>query len=207
MTNQARIVLGVAAVLAAVAATDVAAYCLNGVRWPDDLQPAQMRYNASGKITNGQCISSTQMDNAVIAGIGPWRALDYGGTTTLSANKKDGVNTIGWANLGGQTLGITNYLRYDRFRTVPCGGNLFANLYEADVRHTIVYRWTSNVGSCPCAAGSAFYLNAVSEHEHGHVIGLCHVGNPSALMYPSFGVCQNKGKTSDENAGENALCY
>jgi hypothetical protein len=39
------------------------------------------------------------------------------------------------------------------------------------------------------------------------VIGLCHVTNTNALMHPSVGVCDNKSKTSDENAGENALCY
>ena len=77
----------------------------------------------------------------------------------------------------------------------------------ADVRLTTQYRWTSGNGGCPCAAGSAIYLNAVSAHEHGHVIGLCHVNQPSSLMYPSFGVCENKSKGSDESAGERALCY
>jgi len=47
----------------------------------------------------------------------------------------------------------------------------------------------------------------VAQHEFGHVIGLCHTNTPSSLMYPSFGACQNKSKGSDENAGENALCY
>ena len=66
---------------------------------------------------------------------------------------------------------------------------------------------TSDGGQCPCAAGSAFYLNAVSAHEFGHVAGLCHTNTPSSLMYPSFNVCQNKNKGSDENAGENATCW
>ena len=192
------------AVASALIAPAAMAYCLTGVRWPAD---ADVRYNSSGKITSGQCISSSQMDSAVTGGIGPWLALRYAGTTTKAANKRDGQNTVGWAKLGGGTLGITNYLNNDRFRTVPCGGNLFANLYEADVRLTTTYRWTSGGGQCPCSAGSAFYLNAVSEHEFGHVAGLCHTNNPSSLMYPSFGVCQNKSSGSDENQGENALCY
>ena len=186
---------------------DATAYCLTGVRWPDDLTPAPVLYNSSGKVTTGQCISSTQMDNAVTGGIGPWRAISYGGTTTKTANKRDGVNVVGWANLGGQTLGITNYLKYDRTRTVSCGGNLFANIFESDVRLTTSFRWTSGGGQCPCAAGSAFYLNGVSEHEFGHVIGLCHTNNPSSLMYPSFGACGNKSSSGDENSGENAICY
>ncbi len=194
----------VVAIGAVLVAPDALAYCLTGVRWPAQ---ADVFYNANGKVTTGQCISASQMDSAVTSGITPWSAIRYAGTTTKTANKRDGQNTVGWANLGGQTLGITNYLKYDRQLTVPCGGNLFANLYEADVRHTTSYRWTSGGGQCPCAAGSAFYLNAVSAHEFGHVIGLCHVNTPSSLMYPSFGACENKNKGSDENAGENATCW
>lgn len=190
--------------VAGMAAPETAAYCLTGVRWPAD---ANVYYNSSGKITSGQCISGSAMDSAVSDQINTWRALINAGTTTKGANKRDGQNTIGWANLGGQTLGITNYLSYDRFRTVSCGGNLFANLYEADIRLATSFRWTSGGGQCPCAAGSAFYLNAVAQHELGHEVGLCHTSEPSSLMYPSFGVCENKNKGSDEGAGENALCY
>ncbi len=187
------------------------AFCLTGVRWPDGVRPADVLYNPGGKVTANQCIASgADMDNAVLSGISPWVAIEFTGTTTKTANKKDSTNVVGWAKLGGQTLGITNYLQYDRFRTVPCGGNLFSNLYEADVRLTTQFRWTkAGAGGlgCPCAAGSAFYLNAVSEHEFGHVIGLCHVNQRSSLMYASFDVCENKSKGADETAGENALCY
>jgi len=193
-----------AAAAAALVAPAALAYCLTGVRWPAD---ANVYYNTGGKVTSGQCISSSQMDSAVTSGIGAWRAIHYAGTTTKTANKRDGQNTVGWARLGGGTLGVTNYLSYDRNRTVACGGNVFANLYEADVRITTTYRWTSGGGQCPCAAGPAYYLNAVSEHEFGHVIGLCHTNNPSSLMYPSFGTCENKSASGDENSGENALCY
>ena len=195
-------------ILVAAAASLVApaalAYCLTGVRWPGT---GDIRYNSGGKITSGQCISASQMDSAVTGGISPWRALRYVGTTTKQANKRDGQNTVGWAKLGGGTLGVTNYLDYDRTRTVACGGNVFANLYEADVRITTTYRWTSGGGPCPCAAGAAYYLNAVAEHEFGHVAGLCHTNNPSSLMYPSFGTCENKSSSGDENSGETALCY
>lgn len=190
--------------VAALLAPSAFSYCLTGVRLPSQ---APVYYNPGGKVTSGQCISASQMDSAVTGGIGPWKAIGYAGTTTKTANKRDGQNTVGWAKLGGGTLGITNYLSNDRFRTVECKGNLFANLYEADVRITTTYRWTSGGGQCPCAAGSAFYLNGVSEHEFGHVIGLCHVNQPSSLMYPSFGVCENKSKGSDETSGESALCY
>jgi hypothetical protein len=194
------------AAFAVLVAGDVHAYCLTGVRWPAQ---ADVRYNAAGKITTGQCISASALDSAVTSGISPWSAIRYAGTTTKTANKRDGVNTVGWANLGGGTLGITNYLSNDRFRTDTCAssGVTFAKLYEADVRITTAYRWTAGGGGCPCAAGSAFYVNAVSEHEFGHVIGLCHTSTPSSLMYPSFGTCENKSKGSDENAGENATCW
>jgi hypothetical protein len=195
--------LGVAAAL--VLPADVHAYCLTGVKWPTP-PDANVYYNGSGKVTSGQCISASQMDSAVTGTIGSWKPLTYAGTTTKKANRRDGQNTAGWANLGGQTLGVTNYLSYGT-PLLTCGGNSFYRLFEADVRITTVYRWTSGGGGCPCAAGSAFYLNAVAQHEFGHVTGLCHVNNPSALMYPSFGVCENKNKGSDDTAGENALCY
>jgi hypothetical protein len=185
--------------------SEVQAYCLTGVKWPTP-PDASLRYNPSGKITSGQCISSSQMDSAVTSTIGSWRALTYAGTTSARANRRDGQNTVGWANLGGQTLGITNYLSYGN-PTLTCGSNSFYTAFEIDVRLTTAFRWTSGSGQCPCAAGSAFYLNAVAQHEYGHVVGLCHTNQPSSLMYPSFGVCQNKNKGSDENAGENALCY
>jgi len=185
MSRNVRRAILVAAVASLVAPAALA-YCLTGVRWPGT---GDIRYNSGGKITSGQCISSSQMDSAVTGGITPWRPLRYVGATTKQANKRDGENTVGWARLGGGTLGVTNYLSYDRNRTVSCGGNLFANLYEADVRITTTYRWTSGGGQCPCAAGPAFYLNAVSEHEFGHVAGLCHTNTPSSLMYPSFGTC------------------
>jgi hypothetical protein len=200
MNARRTILIAAASALVAPAAL---AYCLTGVRLPAD---ANVYYNPNGKVTSGQCISASQMDSAVTSGTS-WRALQYAGTTTKTANKRDGQNTVGWAKLGGGTLGVTNYLNNDRFRTVSCGGNLFANLYEADVRLTTTYRWTSGGGQCPCAAGPAFYLNAVSEHEFGHVIGLCHTNNPNSLMYPSFGTCENKTSGGDENSGENALCY
>ena len=48
-------------------------------------------------IRPNDCVSS----RAVTAGITPWRAIAYAGTTTKAANKKDGQNTVGWAKLGG----------------------------------------------------------------------------------------------------------
>jgi len=192
-------------VLAATLATPVSAYCLWGIKWntPPD---ANMYYNPANKVTSGQCISGSQMDSSVTGGIGKWKALTYAGTTTKKANRRDGQNTVGWANLGGGTLGITNLLSYGN-PTLTCGGNSFYSAFELDVRLSRTYRWTNGSGACPCAAGSAFYLNSVAEHEYGHVIGLCHSSAPSALMYATSNVCENKTLTSDDTQGENALCY
>ena len=199
-----RRIVTIASIAAALALATpyAAAYCLTGVRWTS---VANVYYNAGGKVTSGQCITSAQLDSAVTGGISPWSAIHYAGTTNAKANRRDGQNTVGWARLGGGTLGVTNYLNYGG--SSVCGPNTFTQLFEADVRITTVYRWTSNNGQCPCAAGSAYYVNAVATHEFGHVIGLCHVNQPSSLMYPSFGVCENKNKGSDETAGENATCW
>jgi hypothetical protein len=199
--------IATAATVLVLATSYAAAYCLTGVRWPDNNQPADVYYNPSGKVTSGQCISASQLDSAVTGGISPWKAIRYAGNTSAKANRRDGQNTVGWAKLGGGTLGVTNYLSYSNSANASCGQNNFRDLFEADVRHTTTYRWTSGGGQCPCAAGPAFYLNAVSAHEFGHVIGLCHTNSPSSLMYPSFGTCENKNKGNDETAGENALCY
>ena len=51
------------------------------------------------------------------------------------------------------------------------------------------------------------FCHVAMEEMFGHVIGLCHTNQPSSLMYPSFGTCENKNKSSDETAGESALCY
>jgi hypothetical protein len=198
--------MSIAAAIIAVAvllATPATAYCLWGIKWAAD---TNMYYNSQGKVTSGQCISSSQMDSTVTSGVGKWRTLNYGGTTTKKANRRDGQNTIGWANLGGGTLGITNLLSYGN-PILSCGGNSFYSAFELDVRLSTAYRWTSNGGQCPCAAGSAFFLNSVAEHEYGHVIGLCHSSSPSALMYATFGVCENKGQSSDDLQGQNAICY
>lgn len=105
ITSRILVVAAISGGLLMLAIPEVAAYCLIGVRWPDDNQPAPVYYNPNGKVTSGQCISSSQMDSAVTGGITPWRAISYAGTTTKTANKRDLQNTVGWANLGGQRWG------------------------------------------------------------------------------------------------------
>lgn len=203
-----RLIFGLTAVLLvlAVATPEARAYCLWGYKWRTT--PVSMYYNASGKITSGQCISSAQLDSAITGKITAWRALRYAGTTTRSGNVRDGFNVIGWRNLGATgTLGVTYRLNNSSSRTQSCGANSFFEFFETDVLFNTVYRWTSRAGTCPCTAGSGYYLDTVADHEFGHVIGLCHSSVTSALMYPSVGACQSKGHSSDDNAGQNALCY
>ncbi|HEX5041515.1 MAG TPA: matrixin family metalloprotease [Candidatus Polarisedimenticolaceae bacterium] len=191
-----------AVAVVAVAASPVSAYCLTGVKWGSQ---GQIFYNSSGKVTSGQC--ATNLDSAVTGGIGAWgNMIRNAGATGNRPNRRDGKNVLGWAKLGGGTLGVTNYLSYGS-PILSCGGNSFQSLFEADVRISTTYRWASGNGACPCAQGSAFFVDDVSTHEFGHVIGLCHSNQPAALMYPSFGVCENKGIGPDDTAGKNALCY
>ena len=196
---------------AALLSTSAFAYCLNGVRWyPGSPDSENVYYNSAKKVTSGQCISSATMDNEVIGSITVWKVLNYAGTTTKVPNHKDGTNVVGWAKLGGTTLGITNYLNYDKFRTktASCSGStLWSELYEADVRLTTVYRWYDGAVACPCTAGSAYDLGGVAEHEFGHVIGLCHEDGLNTLMNTSVAACEHQAKGSDEIAGENAICY
>jgi hypothetical protein len=211
MTNKTFAIGAAAFGAVALLSASAFAYCLNGVRWyPGSPDSEDVFYNSAKKVTSGQCISSTAMDNEVTGGITVWNVLNYAGTTTKTPNKKDGTNVVGWAKLGGTTLGITNYLDYDRFRTktASCSGStLWSELYEVDVRLSTSYRWYDGTGACPCAAGSAMDLGGVSEHEFGHVIGLCHENDFATLMNSSVGACSHVAKGSDETAGENAICY
>ena len=63
--------------------------------------------------------------------------------------------------------------------------------------------WTieGELGGCSLE----FFLETVTTHEVGHLLGLGHSGEPAAVMYASVASCVNKGLDADDIAGLNRL--
>lgn len=81
----------------------------------------------------------------------------------------DGFNDVGWASIGGSTLGVTWY--------VTSGDP------EADMALNTRFSWKQ---TCSSSGGSAYDLETVFLHENGHVAGLDHANRTDSVMYPSY---------------------
>jgi hypothetical protein len=79
----------------------------------------------------------------------------------------DGHEDVGWARLGGNTLGVT------WSTTSPP---------EADMALNTRFAWSSG---CTNVA-NRIDVETVLLHENGHVLGLGHSSDPNAIMYPSY---------------------
>jgi hypothetical protein len=79
----------------------------------------------------------------------------------------DGFNDVGWARLSGGTLGVTWYS---------------TSIDEADMAINTAYNWNTGCRN----VGNSYDLQTVYLHENGHVAGLGHSTNTSAVMYPSY---------------------
>ncbi len=94
----------------------------------------------------------------------------------------DRFNDVGWAQLGGSTLGVTWYM------TSPP--------YETDMALNINFSWVVSSGG--------YDKETVFLHENGHVVGLGHSADSTAVMYYRYGGVQQT-LTSDDIAGASAL--
>jgi hypothetical protein len=81
----------------------------------------------------------------------------------------DGFNDVGWASIGGSTLGVTWF--------VTSGDP------EADMALNTRFTWKQTCGS---SGGSGYDLETVFLHENGHVAGLDHANRTDSVMYPSY---------------------
>ena len=80
----------------------------------------------------------------------------------------DGFNDVGWASIGGNTLGIT-------WSTISDP--------EADMALNTRFAWKD---TCSSSGGSAYDVETVFLHENGHVAGLDHTNRTDSVMYPSY---------------------
>jgi hypothetical protein len=162
-------------------------YSFTGLFW--DVLPVVQNYNPAGSPQPG---AQTALNNTY----GPWSSvsgsnyrIQSGGTTTRcpslvkecpGAQTNDRFNDVGWARLANGTLGVT-------WST--------SGTDEADMAINTRYVWSTG---CTAQAG-AFDLQSVYLHENGHVAGLGHSTDTSAVMYPSYQTARCALATDDRN--------
>ena len=162
-------------------------YSFTGLFW--DVLPVVQNYNGAGSPQPG---AQTALNNTY----GPWSSvsgssyrIQSGGTTTRcpslvkecpGAQRNDRFNDVGWARLANGTLGVT-------WST--------SGTDEADMAINTRYVWSTG---CTAQAG-AFDLQSVYLHENGHVAGLGHSTDTSAVMYPSYQTARCALATDDRN--------
>jgi len=167
-------------------------YSFTGLFW--DVLPVVQNYNGAGSPQPG---AQTALNNTY----GPWSSvsgsnyrIQSGGTTTRcpslvkecpGAQRNDARNDVGWARLSNGTLGVT-------WST--------SGTDEADMAINTRYVWSTG---CTAQSG-AFDLQSVYLHENGHVAGLGHSTDTSAVMYPSYQTARC-ALAADDRAGIAAL--
>ena len=148
-------------------------YSFTGLFW--DVLPVSQSYNGAGS-------PLPDAQNALNATYGPWSSvsgsnfrIQSGGTTNrcpslvrecAGAQRNDRFNDVGWARLSNGTLGVT-------WST--------SGTDEADMAINTRYTWVTG-----CSGQGGFDLQSVYLHENGHVAGLGHSTDTSAVMYPSY---------------------
>lgn len=171
----------------------VSAYTLNGRKW---FSNATFRYNPAN--TSSCCLSASGFESQVKSGPNPWsNIISFSGNTTLSGAKRNGVNVVSWARLGGTTLAVTHYISTDTSQSQVCNGQRIYRFQEVDVRFNNKVRWQNQSG-----CSGSYDLAGVSVHEFGHAYGLGHSAVPAATMYYAVSSCdfsKSSLETDDRN--------
>ena len=163
-------------------------YTFTGLFW--DVLPVVQNYNGAG------APAGLNAKGALDATYGPWSSvsgstyrIQSGGTTSRcpslvrecpGAQVNDRSNDVGWARLANGTLGVT-------WST--------SGTDEADMAINTRYVWSTG---CTAQSG-AFDLQSVYLHENGHVAGLGHSTDTSAVMYPSYQTARCALAADDRN--------
>jgi matrixin len=149
-------------------------YFFNGLKWSPPT--VTQNYNgANAPIAAQTALVNTYSDWSNVTG-STYR-ISSGGTTTRcpslvkecpGAQVNDARNDVGWAGLGGTTLGVTWF--------TPSSP-------EADMALNTHFTWKN---TCGTSGGSAYDVETVFLHENGHVAGLDHANRTDSVMYPSY---------------------
>ena len=149
-------------------------YFYTGLKW--DPPSVAQNYNASGQRLNNAktALTNTYSDWSTV--LDSTYRIGYGSDTNRcpslvdecpGVQGNDGNNDVGWASLGGSTLGVTWFTP-----STP----------EADMALNTSFTWKSTCGS----GGSGYDVETVFLHENGHVAGLDHARRRDSVMYPSY---------------------
>jgi len=207
-----RLVLAVSFALVALMISSAAsAYVL--------LNPPRRWFNAETprnvRVDNGGMSSVTGNDpdhgvTAAVNAVKEWNGSGVNVTTAGSANVRyqlgDGISDLIFADplhiCTGSCIAATTTGYYNTGSTGTCGGLSVVEITDSDVAFNLRFDYaTVAQGSC----SGEIYLESVTTHEIGHLIGLGHSSNSSALMAPTIAYCDNKGLAGDDINGRNAL--
>jgi hypothetical protein len=147
------------------AGTDDGAYSLSGYKLPANGSPYKV--NAG---TVPTYLSASAVQTAVVAAFSAWDAATSkalfanGGTTTAIPGRKDGVNSVGFGNLGSGIVGQATAWVDSRTHVI----------LEFDFVLSTAYTWSTNSGKTGDCGGDpgAFDVQAVATHEAGHTTGM-----------------------------------
>lgn len=178
-------------------------------RWFNSDTPRQVNVDNRGvsSVTGGD------PDHGVTAAVNAVRSWNSSGVNVTASSSSsvayrqgDGISDVIFGDplhlCTGTCLAATLTGYYSTSTTGTCGGLTVDKVTDADVAFNLAYNYTTPAqGSC----SNEIYLDSVLAHEVGHVIGLAHSNNSSALMYASVAYCDDKQLTSDDINGRNAL--
>jgi hypothetical protein len=149
-------------------------YFYTGLKWSPS--SVTQNYNpAAAPLAAQTALQNTYSDWSNVSG--STYKISSGGTTDRcpslvrecpDAQLNDGNNDVGWAALGGTTLGVTWFTTADP---------------EADMALNTRFTWKNTCGS---SGGSGYDVETVFLHENGHVAGLDHANRTDSVMYPSY---------------------
>ncbi|MHC4676248.1 MAG: matrixin family metalloprotease, partial [Planctomycetota bacterium] len=130
-------------------------------------------------------------------------SFTYDGTTAVSTQANDGENVIIWVTEDGNWSHGSNVAAYTTTYVNASTGRIlgFDMEINATPSRTATHPWSASG-----EAGKMDLQNMIT-HEVGHVIGLDHVDDPSATMYPtmSLGEINKRSLETDDVNGVSFL--
>lgn len=156
---------------------------------------------------------------AALGAVTAWNTAPGGATLSVTAGTPTTTNISlgdGRSNMvfgdpigvcSGSCIAATFTGYYNSGQTGSCDALNVVAITDSDVVFNLAYNYTT-LAEDPPGSGTCsgeIYLEAVTTHEIGHLIGLGHSANGSALMAPTLSYCVNKPLHTDDTAGRDAL--